>query len=75
MEQIPLLCELYFFSYLAQWDIFSVEQIPLLTNRVHIKKSPDNKIFQNKLFYTYIKRQKSDNLYAKCDCIFYSLLF
>ena len=44
-------------------------------NHVHIKKSPDNKIFQNKLFYTYIKRQKSDNLYAKCDCIFYSLLF
>ena len=37
MEQIPLLCELYFFSYLAQWDIFSVEQIPLLTkwDRLH----------------------------------------
>ena len=38
-------------------------------------KSPDNKIFQNKLFYTYIKRQKSDDLDSKCDFIFYSLLF
>ena len=67
MEQIPLLCEWYFFSYLAQWDIFSVEQIPLLTkwdrlhqiqvnneNHVHIKKSPDNKIFQNEIIlYIY----------------------